>query len=270
MEHPVIRGAQFFPFKGFLPDFYAGIFNENRLIKARLKINERTLVSHQTNNLRLQFVRQTKRILSDGISSLHLLSEALKEGDIPDNFGKHIVNLLGDIDIVADTIFRKSADIKLTDSPDEFGGYQILSMIEQSPDFDNRVVLGDSQDVLGLNRVKIQWKISDSDRSNMWKSLSILTQDKTLADHGRIKLLQEREPRIWESQLGFSQHHMGTTRMSSNIREGVVDSTLKVFGTRNFYIGGSSTFPTGGHVPPTLTIVALMLRLADEIKALII
>jgi choline dehydrogenase-like flavoprotein len=49
---------------------------------------------------------------------------------------------------------------------------------------------------------------------------------------------------------------------------GVVDQDCKVFGTRNLYIAGSSVFPTGGHAPPTLTIVQLALRLADHLAAL--
>jgi choline dehydrogenase-like flavoprotein len=65
--------------------------------------------------------------------------------------------------------------------------------------------------------------------------------------------------------MGFGHHHMGTTRMAESENEGVVDPQLKVFGTNNFYIAGSSVFPTGGHVPPTLTITALSIRLAEHL-----
>ena len=64
-------------------------------------------------------------------------------------------------------------------------------------------------------------------------------------------------------QLGYGHHHMGTTRMSERYEEGVVDSHQKVFGTNNLYVAGSSVFSTGGHVPPTLTIVAMTVRLAE-------
>ena len=73
---------------------------------------------------------------------------------------------------------------------------------------------------------------------------------------------------MWGSQLGFGNHHMGTTRMSDSYDKGVVDSNQRVFGTKNFFIGGSSVFPTGGHVPPTLTIAAMTIRLAEHIKGL--
>ena len=63
-------------------------------------------------------------------------------------------------------------------------------------------------------------------------------------------------------------HHIGTTRMSSMAANGVVDVNCRVHGTDNLYIAGSSVFPTSGHANPTLTIVALALRLADYLRAL--
>jgi len=61
-------------------------------------------------------------------------------------------------------------------------------------------------------------------------------------------------------------HHLGTTRMSDNPRDGVVDSNCRVHGMTNLYVAGSSVFPTGGHANPTLTLIALTLRLADHLK----
>ena len=61
-------------------------------------------------------------------------------------------------------------------------------------------------------------------------------------------------------------HHLGTTRMSDSPLNGVVDSNCKVHGMSNLYVAGSSVFPTGGHANPTLTLVALTLRLADHLK----
>jgi choline dehydrogenase-like flavoprotein len=62
-------------------------------------------------------------------------------------------------------------------------------------------------------------------------------------------------------------HHMGTTRMHPDPSRGVVDEDCRVHGTSNLFVGGSSVFPTAGWAPPTLTIVALALRLADHLKA---
>ena len=59
---------------------------------------------------------------------------------------------------------------------------------------------------------------------------------------------------------------MGTTRMSTRPDEGIVDTDCRLHGYANLYLAGSSVFPTGGHANPTLTIVALALRLADHLS----
>jgi choline dehydrogenase-like flavoprotein len=60
------------------------------------------------------------------------------------------------------------------------------------------------------------------------------------------------------------QHPSGSTRMSARPEDGVVDSNLRVFGTKSVYVLGSSVFPTVGYSNPTLTIVSLALRLANH------
>jgi len=54
--------------------------------------------------------------------------------------------------------------------------------------------------------------------------------------------------------------------MSDDPQLGVVDRNCLVYGTTNLYVIGSSVFPTGGHVNPTLTIVALAIRLANHLN----
>ena len=61
-------------------------------------------------------------------------------------------------------------------------------------------------------------------------------------------------------------HHIGTTRMSENSSYGIVDKNHKIFGLNNVYITGSSVFPTSSCVNPTLTIIALSLRLGDYLN----
>jgi choline dehydrogenase-like flavoprotein len=70
----------------------------------------------------------------------------------------------------------------------------------------------------------------------------------------------------WKSRITDSYHHIGSTRMASSEGDGVVDSNCQVFGTRGLFVAGSSVFPTSGYANPTLTIVALSLRLAHHIR----
>jgi choline dehydrogenase-like flavoprotein len=61
---------------------------------------------------------------------------------------------------------------------------------------------------------------------------------------------------------------MGTTRMHEDEHRGVVDAEGRVHGVRNLFVAGSSVFPTGGYANPTLTIVALAIRLAEHLRHL--
>jgi choline dehydrogenase-like flavoprotein len=54
--------------------------------------------------------------------------------------------------------------------------------------------------------------------------------------------------------------------MADSPERGVVDRNCKVHGVDNLFVAGSSVFPTSGQCNPTLTIVALALRLGDELK----
>jgi choline dehydrogenase-like flavoprotein len=88
---------------------------------------------------------------------------------------------------------------------------------------------------------------------------------------GRLKLmdyLADRNDNSWPDFTGGGWHHMGTTRMSNDPKQGVVDSNCKVHGISNLYMAGSSCFTTAGAPNPTLTLVALTLRLSDHVKKL--
>ena len=60
-------------------------------------------------------------------------------------------------------------------------------------------------------------------------------------------------------------HHLGTTRMAPDATSGVVDADSRVHKSRNLYVAGSSVFPTSGFANPTLTVVALAVRLAGHL-----
>lgn len=269
MEHPTIRAANLYPINGNLGKIYNGVFHNNQMITARFKLTEETQKLHKVNNLRLILNNSTNLDLSSGISSANVISEGLKNSDLPDNFGRHLMNVLKDIDLIGEQLLRKKLDTSFFESANEFAGYQLISMIEQTPDRDNRITLGTEKDKLGIAKIKINWKVTDSDKKQSWESLSLLAKDPVINKIGRMKLLHDQDERIWNSQLGFGQHHMGTTRMGSDEKTSVVDENCKVFGTSNLYIAGSSVFPTGGHVPPTLTIVAMSLKLAEKIQQVV-
>ncbi|MFK5893267.1 MAG: GMC family oxidoreductase [Pseudomonadota bacterium] len=266
MDHPVVRAGQLFPNDIERFSLYQGNDLETRVVLGYFKLSESTLKKNKLNNIRVPLVANTNYIMSDGISSSHILGDALSAGELPDDFSSHITNILKDIDMIAEGVSRKKFDTKLFDKADEIYGYQLPIMLEQTPDRNNRIILGEKNDIYGIKKIVIDWKLKEADKANLWKSLEIIAQEFGAESLGRIRMLKERSIRIWRDQLGFGHHHMGTTRMSSDYKKGVVDKKHLVYSTKNLFIAGSSVFPTGGHVPPTLTIVAMSIRLADIIS----
>lgn len=142
----------------------------------------------------------------------------------------------------------------------------ITTLCEQSPNKKSRIRLSDKKDSLGLFRVSLDWQINELDKRTI-KTLAIETaKEFARLDLGRVKLKEYILSDEIEEKLGAHCHQMGTTRMAKLEKDGVVDMNSKVFGVNNLYIAGSSVFPTGGGVNPTLTIVQLSLRLAEHLS----
>jgi len=65
---------------------------------------------------------------------------------------------------------------------------------------------------------------------------------------------------------GLGYHPSGATAMADSPDDGVCDRDLKVFGLDNLHVVSNSVFPHMGANPPTLTIIALALRLAEHLE----
>ncbi len=62
-------------------------------------------------------------------------------------------------------------------------------------------------------------------------------------------------------------HPVGTARMSDDPRGGVTDSSGRLHGLRDLYIADASLFPASTGPNPQLTVMALALRIADDLSA---
>lgn len=145
----------------------------------------------------------------------------------------------------------------------------LTTRIEQAPNPDSRVSLAADRDQLGLRRVRLDWRLSDVDRHQVRRTLEILGSEAGRSGLGRVKILQAEGERGWPDDLAGGWHLMGTTRMSNDPKQGVVDRNCRVHGMSNLYVAGSSVFPTAGSGTPTLTLVALALRLARHLKEML-
>jgi choline dehydrogenase-like flavoprotein len=142
------------------------------------------------------------------------------------------------------------------------------SMQEMAPDPACRVTLGEERDALGCRRLVLDLRLGAEFRRTLAAAARALVHELGRFSIGRVA------PSAWTAP-GFdgeipwrgAAHHLGTTRMSDDPARGVVDRDCRVHGVDNLWIAGSSVFPASGYVNPTLTIVALALRLAEHLEA---
>ncbi len=145
----------------------------------------------------------------------------------------------------------------------------LINHLEHAPNRESRVTLSGEKDALGLHRLQVDLKVTSLEKESLIRFHEVLNQ--VLQQQG-IGQLESNFPDIDSVWLKMTDafHHMGTTRMCEDPTKGVVDSDCRVHGLDNLYLSGSSVFPTVGCVNPTLTIVALSLRLADHIRSTIV
>lgn len=147
---------------------------------------------------------------------------------------------------------------------------RVIVDVEQQSRPESRITLSEARDDLGMRRVSIDWRLSDLERTTARRFAELLKAQFAHLGIGEVVLDSwlDGEGPIPEWALVDNVHHMGATRMGRSAKDGVVDKDLRLFGCDNVYVTGSSVFPSGGHANPTLTIVALTLRLADHLKRL--
>lgn len=144
---------------------------------------------------------------------------------------------------------------------DAFSFVRLLLNLEQAPHPDNRIVLAGQRDRLGVRRAQLRWQWRADEQAGLERLRGLVAKELEDAGLGRVECSAQSipDPR--------AHHHSGTTRMHEDPRFGVVDHDCRVHGVANLFIAGASVFPTAGFANPTLTIVALALRLADRLRS---
>ena len=136
--------------------------------------------------------------------------------------------------------------------------------IEQAPNPDSRIVLLDDRDALGRRRAGVDWQLCDTDARTL--EVGQAAALRYLERIGATRLRGSRTDVEFVATRGATYwHHIGTTRMSELPADGVVDRDCRVHGVDNLSVAGSSVFCRATFSPPTMTIVAFALRLADTL-----
>jgi choline dehydrogenase-like flavoprotein len=211
-------------------------------------------------------VQVRPRLPSHGEKSLQRIWGFLKHGRYPDDLGYHLQRVLADLGAISSVVGDKLVH-KLFHTEETGSLLALRSVGEQVPNPDSRAMLADSTDALGLSEVLIDWRLSEVDLRTMKRAGEIFAEEFGRLGLGRMQLAFSGEDGAAPEFIEWGYHHMGTTRMHDDPKQGVVDRNCRLHVADNLYVAGSSVFPTVGGGTPTITQIALALRLADHLKS---
>lgn len=140
-------------------------------------------------------------------------------------------------------------------------------VLEPVPNPESRISLSETNfDIFEQPTLQVNWQVEEVDLAHAQRAMALIAMEFGRMGLGRGYSQLFKDKTRWPNHMEAGKHHCGTTRMSGDPKSGVVDKNCKVFGLENLYIAGSSVFPTIGYANPTITIVALAIRLSDHIK----
>jgi choline dehydrogenase-like flavoprotein len=134
---------------------------------------------------------------------------------------------------------------------------RLAALVEQPPDPDNRVTLGDARDVYGVPAPRIAYRIDDYTRAGLAAAA---------AAHGEIFARLGATGVQHSPRAQGAGHIIGTARMGDDPAASVVDRDLRSHDHPNLFLVGSAVFPTSATANPTLTIAALSLRVTEAVQ----
>lgn len=226
-------------------------------ISAKLALSDELVRKLEIPNYRCVITASPNPSYVDATEAARDVYHDLRGGQWPDALLDRIGEMLaGMADYTGD---------RLSGAGDVF--YALRSFGEQVPNPDSRVGLTNERDALGLNRLYLDWRLSRADRVGISEGMKALAMEAGRSGFGRVRINFATPEEVLPEGAHGAHHHIGTTRMAANAKLGVVDADCRVHGVGNLYVAGSSVFPTSGHANPTLTIVAMSVRLADHIKS---
>jgi choline dehydrogenase-like flavoprotein len=138
---------------------------------------------------------------------------------------------------------------------------------EQEPTVESNITLDETFDAFGMPRVRLNWSISELTIKTILLTAQLVKKEFSEAGLADVVLepwvKNNLKPHWWLSDV---YHQAGGLKMADTAEEGVVDSSCRVFGIQNLYVASSAVFPTSSFSNPTMTTIALSIRITDEIS----
>ncbi|MCP5229431.1 FAD-dependent oxidoreductase [Accumulibacter sp.] len=144
--------------------------------------------------------------------------------------------------------------------------FHLYFQSEQVPHIDAGLRLADGRDALGQRQLHLDFRVQPQDTDSVWRVHQLVDRELRAQDRGELLFDDHAVEKLTQSKAVLG-HHVGTTRMAGDPANGVVDADCRVHGLRNLHVASASVLPTSSHANPTLTVVALALRLAHSLSA---
>ena len=200
------------------------------------------------------------------LDAVRRIVEALRRRRLPDRVIADSLRAVGAAGSLSRIAYRRWAKGLSAGRPASRVALQVW--LEQVPDPDSRVRLGAARDPLGLPVAEVDWRIAPEELRTSRVLSQWVADDLERRGLASVRALPAMtDDGEWLASATDAFHPAGTTRMSSSPTDGVVDPDGRVHGLEGLYVAGSSVFPIAGYANPTLTIVALALRLADNLSS---
>jgi choline dehydrogenase-like flavoprotein len=242
----------------------------------RLTLSDAVMRGERLLHSAVQLIPKAPPRVRRAIEAIRQLEKAVRAGRLPPELRSTFVSLGPGVSYILSTApalaiaqrtWRPSIEAgwsTLSHTRARFEQFELQQQVELAPDSSNRLVLSrNATDRLGIPQPELHWRWTALDRRSQQRSLEVYAAELERAGLGIVDRFIEP---VVQDPAGAC-HPMGTTRMHPDPRHGVTDANARVHGTDNLYVAGSSLFPTGGYANPTLTIVALAIRLADHLAA---
>jgi choline dehydrogenase-like flavoprotein len=262
MEHPDAAVGYLLPDPGLDPDAFRLYQHqpaeENVTVEAMFRLSDHALQKEQLLNAVLRLRPTHRSAMAPAVQSAQIVRRSVHYGVATAGFARHAIRAIAG----APQLVRHYGAWR-SGRPAEIFGVDVMA--EQAPTVFSRVKLSSRRDRLGVPKIILDWQLTKMDWHSIERTMAIFADAVREAGVGTVISTAGtggRPPAVFGNW-----HQLGTTRMHSDPARGVVDENCRVHDMRNLYIAGGSIFPTGGYANPSLTIVALSLRLADHLKS---
>ena len=268
MEHPVCVSATVVPRRKADPRLdFLNVFHEPTPLFAGTRFNAliKTTEVFQRNQKILNsaiFIVNHDSEFSQGLMAAVRMRQALQERRIPQDMSEDMLKILADFPNVLTAAYGRY--FNYGHSRARLG---LKIQAETVPDPESRVTLSTKTDAFGMPLARLNWRLNALDR----RTMDVLIQEVTnqfdrlnIADINLDHWMVDGSNNLPGDMRG-GVHHTGTTRMSIEAKDGVVDINCRMHEVDNLYVAGSSVFPTNSWANPTWMISCLALRLADHL-----